>query len=110
MKIIYRMVTYSLDPLDVELGILEKEFNKQNWIIRFKNTKMVKWFIYQVKLIPKRFINFPLILICSLLCSSAYQNILPALNSLIISLVITFVVCSKGPLYSVFKKAEDKIR
>ena len=105
------MVTYSLESLDVEMGIYKGELGKPNWITRFRNTDLVKWFILQVKLIPKRFVHFPLILICGLLCSAAYPNILPATNSLIISLVITFVVHSKGLLYSPsFDKTKNKLR
>ena len=105
------MITYSLESLDVEMGIYKGDLRKPNWITRFRNTDLVKWVILQVKLIPKRFTHFTLILIYDLLCSAAYPNILPATNSIIISLVITFVVCSKGPLYSpCFEKAKNKIR
>ena len=104
------MVTYSLESLDVELGIYKRELEKPNWITKFRNTNLVKWFILQVKLIPKRFIHFPLILICFLLCSAAYPNILSAINSLIISLVITFVICSKGFLYSLCFKKKQRIK
>ena len=100
-----------IESLDVEMGIYKGDLRKPNWITRFRNTDLVKWVILQVKLIPKRFVHFPLILICGLLCSAAYPNILSATNSLIISLVITFVVCSKGPLYLLcLKKAKNKIR
>ena len=103
----YSMVTYSLDFLDEELGIYKPK-QKPNWITKFRNTNMVKWFILQIKLISKRLIHFPLILIFSLLCSSAYPNILSAINSLIISLLITFVICSKGFLYSLcFRKNKE---
>ena len=93
------MVTYSLDFLDEELGIYKPK-QEPNWITKFKNTAMVKWFILKIKLISKRLINFPLILIFFLLCSSAYPNILSAINSIIISVVITFITCLKGFRYS----------
>ena len=106
-----RMTIYSLESLDVEMGIYKGELRKPNWITRFRNTDLIKWVILQVKLIPKRFVHFPLILICCLLCSAAYPNILPATNSLIISIVITFVVCSKGLLHSpCFAKTKNKLR
>ena len=101
------MVTYSLDFLDEELGIYKPK-QKPNWITKFRNTNMVKWFIFQIKLISKRLIHFPLILIFSLLCSSAYPNILSTINSLIISLLITFVICSKGFLYSLCFRKKSK--
>ena len=105
------MTTYR-ESLDVEMGIYKGDLRKPNWITRFRNTDLVKWVILQVKLIPRKFVHFSLILICGLLCSAAYPNILPATNSLIISLVITFVLfVSKGLLYSPsFEKTKHKLR
>ena len=89
-----------IESLDVEMGICKGDLRKPNWITRFKNTDLVKWVILQVKLIQKRCVHFPLILIFCLLCSDAYPNILSATDSLIISLVITFIICLKELLYS----------
>ena len=104
------MITYSLESLDVEMGIYKGDLRKPNLITRFRNTDLVKWVILQEKLIQKRCVHFPLILIFCLLCSDAYPNILSATDSLIISLVITFVVYSKGLLYSPsFEKTKNKL-
>ena len=100
-----------IESLDVEMGIYKGDLRKPNWITRFKNTDLVKWVILQVKLIQKRCVHFPLILIFCLLCSDAYPNILSATDSLIISLVITFIICLKGLLYSPsFEKTKNKLR
>ena len=82
---------FSMDFLDEELGIYKSK-QESNWIIKFKNTAMIKWFIIKIKLISKGLVNFPPILIFFLLCSSVYPNILSAINSIIISLLMTFVI------------------
>ena len=84
-----------VESLDVEMGIDKGNLRKPNQITRFKNIDLVKWVILQVKLIQKRCVHFPLILIFCLLCSDAYPDILSATYSLIISLVITFIICLK---------------
>ena len=84
-----------IESLDVEMGICKGDLRKPNWITRFKNTDLVKWVILQGKLIQKRCVNFPLILILCLLYSDAYPNILSVTDSLIISSVITFITCLK---------------
>ena len=88
-----------IESLDVEMGIYKEDLRK-NWITRFKNTDLIKWVILQVTLIPKKCVHFPLIFIFCLLLSDVYPDILTATNSLIISLVITCVICLKGFLYS----------
>ena len=99
-----------IESLDVEMAIYKEDLRK-NWITRFKNTDLIKWVILKVTLIPKRCVHFPLILIFCLLCSDAYPNILSATDSLIISLVITFIICLKGLLYSPsFEKTKNKLR
>ena len=94
------IVKYGINPLDIEMGNLKQVSNKQNW--------MVKGFIYVAQDIPKKLVHFPLIFIYLLLFSSSYPNILSAINSLIISLLMTFVIYSKISLYSVFRKSKDK--
>ena len=76
-----------------------KDLEKPKLVTRFTNTNLVKWFLllvkwflHQFKLIPKRFIHFPFFLIFSLLYSATYPSILPTTHSFIFSLATSFVV------------------
>ena len=100
-----------LESLDLEMGIYKEDLRAQNWMAKFKNTGLIKWVMIQGTLIPKKCVHFPLIFIFCLLFSDVYPDILTATNSLIISLVITFVICLKGFLYSPsFEKTKNKLR
>ena len=98
-----------IESLDLEMGIYKEDLRK-NWITKFKNTNLIKWVILQVTLIPKRCVNFPLVLIFCLLFSDVYPDILTITTSLIISLIISLVICLKGCLYPPsFEKTKTKL-
>ena len=79
-----RMTT--IKSFDLEMGKQDLRDPK------FKKTKLIKWFIFLIKVIQKRCVHFPLILILCLLFSDAYPDFLSITDSLIMSLIITFII------------------